>query len=453
MTQIKNCNSTTSITVNTAFRVYTSEYKLPGNQEIMKKTALLVSLISCFHMSTNAAKDLPQESCTSLPTVIESTRVFDGSKIIPVASVVIQCGLISDVTDGESSQELPEGTTVIDGRGKTLLPGLMDAHVHTFRRDMLERMLDFGVTTVFDMGSVNKTFVKAIKNEDLESAATDRADLFSGVLWATAPGSHGTQFGEIPTHTKQEDATEWVAQRAADGADFIKIIYDNFKMFDRPIPTLSKDTLFAIVEAAHAQNLKAVVHSRDVEAYTDVVAAGADGFVHLMVDELPGDALIESIKNKNIFVSPNLSLARHDGLRLVDDPSIGPMLSEEEIENLGKWRGLRREGGDQVEYDAMMAFHRAGVMILAGSDSPNGGTVGGASIHLELELMVQAGMSAVDALSSATSRPALAFGLGDRGQIKAGMKADLVLVNGKPDQNIKDTRKLAVIWKAGVLHK
>ena len=419
----------------------------------MTKKVLLGSFFICLQIYAHAGGTTLDESCNSSSIAITSVRVFDGLAVIPSATVVIQCGAISRIIEAGSSPEVPADATIIEGQGKTLLPGLIDAHVHTFRRDMLERSLDFGVTTVFDMGSVNKNYVKTIKKEDLEGVATDRADLLSAVLWVTAPGSHGTQFGEVPTLAEPEDAPAFVAQRAADGADFIKIIYDNFKMIDRPVPTLSKQTLFAVVDAAHEQGMLAVVHSRDVDAYADVVESGADGLVHVMVDEVPGDLLIEALKTNDMFVSPNLSLARHDGLRLIDDPFIGPMLNEKEIENLGKWRGLRREGGDQVEYDALMAFHQAGVMILAGSDSPNAGTTDGASIHLELELMVEAGMTPVEALRAATSNPAKAYGLKDRGRIAVGLKADLLLINGKPDQNIADTRKLEMIWKAGSIHK
>jgi imidazolonepropionase-like amidohydrolase len=403
--------------------------------ELKMNNKILIGIMCVWMQSVALAGELSQgQACNSPPTVISSVRLFDGETVIPRATVVIQCSTISAVIKDGAPAKLPANAVTIDGQGKTLLPGLIDSHVHTFRREMLERPLDFGVTTVLDMGSVNKDFVKSIKREDRDGVATDRADLFSAILWATAPGSHGTQFGEVPTLAGPEDAAAFVTQRVADGADFIKIIYDNFKMFDRPVPTLSKDTLFALVAAAHEQGRKAVVHSRDVDAYTDVVEAGADGLVHVMVDEVPGDQLIEALKQNDMFVSPNLSLARHDGPRLIDDPDIGPMLTENEAENLKKFRAMRREGGDQVEYDALMAFHRAGVTILAGSDAPNGGTTEGASVHLELELLVEAGLTPVEALSTATSSPAKAFGLQDRGRIAEGLKADLLLVDGRPDQ-------------------
>ncbi|MFC1797256.1 amidohydrolase family protein [Pseudomonadota bacterium] len=415
----------------------------------MNIKVLIGSILLCTQAVVHAAGSAHPVACDSPPVFITSVRVFDGERIIPNATVVIQCSTISRIIGDGTPAELAADAITVDGRGKTLLPGLIDSHTHTFRREMLERALDFGVTMVFDMGSVNRDFVKSIRSEEQEGVATDRADVMSAGLWVTAPDSHGTQFGEIPTLAEPEDAAAFVAQRIADGADFIKIIYDNFKMFDRPIPTLSKQTLFAVVDAAHEQGRMAVVHSRDVDAYADVVESGADGIVHVVVDEVPGDQLIEALKSNNMFVSPNLSLARHDGLRLIDDPFIGPMLTENELENLRKWRALRREGGDQVEYDALKAFHQAGLMVLAGSDSPNGGTTVGASIHLEMELLVEAGLTPVEALRAGTSNPAKAFGLQDRGRIAEGLTADLLMVDGKPDQNITDTRRIAMIWKAG----
>jgi imidazolonepropionase-like amidohydrolase len=266
----------------------------------------------------------------------------------------------------------------------------------------------------------------------------------------TAPGSHGTQFGEVPTLEEPGDADAFVAERISDGADYIKIIYDNFKMIDRDIPTLSRETMRATVAAAKEQGVMAVVHSRDVEAFADVTEAGADGFVHVPVDEVPGQELIAAMKLNNIFVTPNLSLARPDGRRLINDPVFGPMLTENEIENLGSWRGMRGEGGDVVEYESIMAFHESGVPILVGTDMPNGGTTNGASVHLELELLVEAGLTPIEALRAATSVPASAYGLNDRGTIAKGMRADLLLVDGKPDEVITDSRKIVNVWRSGV---
>jgi hypothetical protein len=100
--------------------------------------------------------------------------------------------------------------------------------------------------------------------------------------------------------------------------------------------------------------------------------------------------------------------------------------------------------------EAVRQLHEAGVPILAGSDAPNPGTVHGATLHRELELLTRAGLSPVAALTAATSAPADAFGLNDRGRIAAGQRADLVLVDGDPTADVTMTRKIVEIWKGGV---
>lgn len=128
------------------------------------------------------------------------------------------------------------------------------------------------------------------------------------------------------------------------------------------------------------------------------------------------------------------------------------MLTDSEIENLGNWRALRTDNGDEIEYTTVKKLHDAGVPILIGSDMPNGGTIAGATVHAEMELLVEAGMKPIDALRAATSSPASAYGFTDRGRIAPGTVADLVMVEGKPDKNITDSRKIVTIWKSGTVH-
>jgi hypothetical protein len=99
--------------------------------------------------------------------------------------------------------------------------------------------------------------------------------------------------------------------------------------------------------------------------------------------------------------------------------------------------------------DNVRALHAAGVRVLAGSDVPNPGTVHDVSVHRELELLVDAGLPPLDALAAATSAPAEAFKLADRGRIAPGKRADLVLVDGDPTKDIKATRAIAAVWIAG----
>lgn len=413
----------------------------------MKHTYALLLPALMLALSTDAS-----EPCDEPDVAFTNVRLFDGESIIENATVITRCTTIRVVARDNEAIGLPKDIVTISGEGKTLLPGLIDTHTHTWSVPMLERPLDFGVTTVMGMGSTNSTFASAMKAERENSPARDRADLYAAVLWVTAPGSHGTQWAEVPTLEEPEDAAAFVAARVNDGADYIKIIYDNFKMFDADVPTLKKETMEAVVDAAHAQGVMAVVHSRDVEAWTDVVNAGVDGIVHLPVDEVPNVTLLQQIKTKGIWVSGNLSLTRPLGETLIDDPSIGPMLTASEKENLLSFRAKHREGGDQVALDTAQALRAKGITFLPGSDTPNGGTASGATMHRDLEAMVEIGFTPVEALRAATADAAAAFSLADRGRIAEGLQADLFLVDGRPDKNIKDTRNIVAVIKAGKVH-
>ena len=413
-------------------------------------SAIASLLLTLFFVATPAAA---ATHCDLPPVAVTNVRLFDGEAVTPKATVVTRCTTIWRIKIGSASLELPTDTVTIDGHGMTLLPGLIDTHTHTWSVPMLERPLDFGVTTVMDMGSTNREFAGSIRTERATGPSRNRSDLYSAVLWVTAPGSHGTQWAEVPTLVEPEDAVAFVAARVEEGADYVKIIYDNFKMFDRDIPTLKKETMEAVVAAAHAQGLMAVVHSRDVEAWADVVNAGVDGIVHLPVDEVPDATLIKLIKEKGVWVGGNLSLGRPLGESLIDDPAIGPMLTESEKESLKNFHAKHREGGDRVALDTVRALHAADITFLPGSDSPNGGTIAGGTMHRDLEALVEAGFTPAEALKAATADAAAAFKLADRGRIAEGLQADLLLVEGAPDRNIRDTRNIVAVIKAGELHR
>jgi len=414
------------------------------------KSIIALMSLTIFWASLVAAE---HGTCDEQLLAIQNVRVFDGQASILKASVVIGCKRILKVLSGGKSGALPRESRVLDGRDHTLLPGLIDTHTHIWSVPMLARPLDFGVTTVMDMGSTNRKFAASMRTEREKGPAQDRADLYSAVLWVTAPGSHGTQWAEVPTLVEPEDAASFVATRVDEGADFIKIIYDNFKMFDADIPTLKRETMAATVDAAHARGMIAVVHSRDVEAWADVVEAGVDGIVHLPVDDVPDTELINLLKEKGIWVGGNLSLTRPLGKSLLEDPVIAPMLTETEKERLRDFTAKHRDGGDQVALNTVKALHAAGIKFLPGSDTPNGGTTTGATMHRDLEALVDIGFTPGEALQAATVDAAAAFRLVDRGRISEGLQADLLLVKGAPDHNIKDTRNIVAVIKAGKLHE
>lgn len=382
---------------------------------------------------------------------ISKVRVFDGERFHAQATVMVRDGLIEAVGAGI---EVPDHIRRIDGSGHTLLPGLIDAHVHSFG-DGPEQALRFGVTTQLDMFTDHR-LLAAARERRRTIAPQTRADVYSAGTLATAPGGHGTQYGlQIPTLDSPAEADAFVAARLAEGSDFIKIVYDDGRAYGREIPTLAEPTLRAVIEAAHARQVLAVVHVSDLAAAREAVAAGADGLVHVFTDREADDAFVNLARDEGVFVIPTHSViesvAGLDGGRAVArDPQLSPWLPAAASERLEQHFGRQPEPAVlERALASVRRLHEAGVPILAGTDAPNPGTTYGASLHRELLLLTRAGLGNAQALAAATSVPARVFGLSDRGRIAPGLRADLVLVAGDPAEDLTTTRRIARIWKDG----
>jgi imidazolonepropionase-like amidohydrolase len=384
-------------------------------------------------------------------TAIRNVRVFDGRNVIPSTTVVFAGGVITAVGP---AVKIPEGATVIDGSGKTLLPGLIDAHTHVFPGS-LERALRFGVTTELDMFTV-AALAKQLREEQ-KSGVTNRADLFSAGTLVTVAGGHGTEYFPIPTYAPGSDPQAFIDARIAEGSDYIKLIYDDGRAYGLKFNTLTKGDLKALIAAAHRRGKLTVVHIATLQGAHDAIDTGADGLAHIFNDVQPDPGFARFVAAHHAFVVPTLGVNESasgsaSGASLITDAKLGPYLTPDEQRNLKA--SFPSHPGAPHDIEAASAATRqlkaAGVPILAGTDAPNPGTAHGASLHRELELLVKAGLQPVEALAAATSVPAKVFHLADRGRIASGLRADLVLVNGDPTTNVLATRDIATIWKGGV---
>ena len=386
-------------------------------------------------------------------TVIQHVHIFDGSHVLPDDTVVVQDSTITAVG---SNLVPPPGATIVDGTGRTLLPGLIDAHTHTFG-PALQQALIFGVTTELDMFT-DWRLAQSMKEQQVAGEGEDLPDLRSAGTAITAPGGHGTQFGlTIPTITGPLEAQEFVDARIAEGSDYIKIMYDDGKSRGRSFNNISRETLAALVEATHQRGKLAVVHILAYQAACDAVEVGADVLAHLFFDQMPADADFgHLVADHHACVIPTLTVLESvtggsGGIALVNDAWLAPYLSREDIGLLqSKYPPHGTNAHPRNAEAALRQLKAAGVPILAGTDASMPGTLHGASIHRELELLVQAGLTPVEALTAATSRPARIFSLTDRGRIAPGLRADLVLVDGDPSRDILTTRRIIGVWKRGV---
>ena len=379
---------------------------------------------------------------------VVGARVFDGRQFIPQATVIVREGRIAAVGGG---LEVPRDMTVFDGRGRTLLPGLIDAHTHSFENARADA-LRFGVTTELDMFTDHR-LLAAARTAREGFGPRSEADLFSAGTLVTAPGGHGTEYGlPIPTLSRAQDAAAFVDARLAEGSDYIKIVYDDGRNWGRAIPTLDHSTLATVITAAHRRGKLALVHVSDPQAALASVQAGADGLLHAFgpVD----DAFLQLARKYKVFVVPTLGVMEglsgtEDRAELANDPHISAYLHRTATKALLAAFGAPRPEMFRSVLEAVRRMHRAGMPLLAGTDASNPGVVHGASLHRELLLLTQAGLTPAQALAAATALPAERFGLADRGRIAPGLRADLVLVSGDPEKDIRATRAIEAIWKNG----
>jgi imidazolonepropionase-like amidohydrolase len=379
-------------------------------------------------------------------TLVQDVRVFDGKAVHERRSVLFENGVIADA---DFRGPAPRGARVVQGAGRTLLPGLIDAHTHVFRWQELPVL--FGVTTQVDMFTDLK-LMKQAKQEMAQGSRHDHADLFSAGTLVTAPHGHGTQFGVvIPTITGPEQAQAFVDARIAEGSDFIKIVMES----GYGMPSLDLATTKAVIDAAHLRGKLAVVHIGNEKDARAVLEAGADGLVHLYPGE-SGDAegLARLAASRGAFVIPTFtvleSMAGWRGDDLLANPALAGLLDKDAQAPLKARYGNKERAAMLVApKQVTAALVKAGVPVLAGTDAGNPGTQYGISMHRELKALVEAGLTPVQALAAATSEPARVFKLGRRGRIEKGYKADLLLVDGNPAADILATRRIVEVWKDG----
>jgi imidazolonepropionase-like amidohydrolase len=403
-------------------------------------------------------------------TTISNVRVFDGERTHLDQTVRIEGTAIASVRPAASDDASRDpGDEVIDGTGRTLLPGLIDAHTHS-SPEALRLALRFGVTTELEMGGV----LTASRRTEIESDDA-LADVRSSGFGLTPPGGHPFEiipegafpgegepgFGDIvmPLSTTPEQAVSFIPELIASGSDYIKFLIEDGSAANAPgLPMLEQATLDAGVAEARRLGMLTLAHTLTVGATRMALAAGIDGLAHLFVDEAPTPEIIDLIASAGVFVVPcvvlNSSIIGITGAEFAADTRVSSRLDPQWLLTLRSSFAHYPAGSVDDVLATVRALHEAGVPILVGTDAsapdPSlGGLAHGASVHHELQMLVRAGLSPAEALAAATSVPARHFTLTDRGRIAAGLRADLLLVDGDPTSMISDTLNIAAIWRRG----
>jgi imidazolonepropionase-like amidohydrolase len=446
-----------------------------------KMIPILVLLV---FVSLTAGPQAPIKAQESKTLAFDHVTVIDatGRPAQPDMTVVISGDRISALAKSGKIR-IPEGTTVIDATGKFLIPGLWDMHTHAFMSQedvdfMLPQFVASGVVGIRDMHGNLDAAKRAIAEFQSGKRIGPRIYFAGPMIDGPKPVSP-----TFPSAKTVEEARRMVQWRKAGGVDFIKV-------YSR----LTRDQYFAIVDEAKKQGLPFAGHVPVSITAAEASDAGQKAFEHLMGVEMGVSSREDDLRQKQAagenFEFPDGSVLRQtyskpkaDELfaRFVKNgtwqvptlvvikalatqfsepiPATDPRLKFLPAYVKEFW-GMKFPNFDETKFKDLYAFdsdlvgnlHRAGVKILAGSDTPNPKVFPGSSLHEEMGLLVKAGLTPMEALQAATIQPARFLGrLDSQGTVETGKIADLVLLEADPLADISNTKKIEAVVLGGKL--
>lgn len=427
------------------------------------------------------------------PVLIRNVSIFDGTSkdLQSGRDVLLAEGKIQRIGEGLGTDDLGKysDARVVDGSGKTLMPGLIDAHVHLTGSGSvpwankkanvehnLQAYLYTGITTVYDLGGIGKKLEKLATK--VESGKLPGPTVYHAHIPITVRNSHpipltqelmpwplsGMVNGLVPTVDDPSKADALVRKYAQQNIDYVKAIVDEIPPGS---PFMSTDQLKAIADAAHAKGYKVFVHIGSPQNTLDAIEAGADILAHgVWRGELSTDQAAQLAATNIPVISTIAGFVNVDAInrgqfepraadeKLVSgevlDPVTGPNGRDvQKEEAMGAFFGdvTARHPHLRPNFERMI---EAGVVLIVGTDSNLPGTYAGATYLQELQLLSEAGMSNFDILAGATSRAAgLFLDQPGFGTVAEGQTADLLLLDGNPLTDLAVLKAPAMILKAG----
>ena len=416
------------------------------------------------------------------PAAASSAVVYDGARLVDgtgtpaveAARLVVDDGVITAVGP-EEDVESPPGATVVDLTGRTVMPALVNLHGHVgFQRgltydaanytrenivDHLNRYAYYGVGVIVSLGTDAGDVWSEIRR-DQETGTLGSARLFTAGRGLARPNAGPGAAALRPSAygvTSEEQGRRYVQELAAQGVAFVKIWVD-----DRggSVEKLEPDLYRPIIDEAHGHGLDVIAHVFYHDDADELVAAGVDGFAHLVRDREMDDALVAAIVENDVFVMPNIGISER-GRHTAPPPWLATPILTQTVAPAVLARAtdtFASRAADAAEraarsYEQMerslAKLHAAGAALVLGSDSGVQDHFYGFSAHRELELMVAAGLNPMDAIATATSRSADRLGLDDSGRLTPGARADFIVLDANPLEDITNTRRIADVYIGG----
>ena len=463
------CNSTEGTLAGTCVKCYS----------LLVDTRVLSSIVGAL-----AALAMPA-FCRTLNaqhvTVLKNVNVIDGTGAAaqPHRTVVIEGDRIRSIAPEQTDTQ--SGAKAVDMQGRTIMPLIINTHGHlgmvkgtssgvanqsedNFRHQLL-RYQDYGIGAVLSMGTDGPKFAEI--REASRTGKLPGADIYSagngfGAKDGAPPAAMG--FTNILRPGTAEEARKAVAVQAPMKPDFYKLWLDDF--YGQYPKLISPEVYGAIIDEAHKHGLRVAAHLYHLKDARSLVTDGVDVLAHSVRDGEVDDALLADMKKHNTAYIPTLSLddfafAYADSPAWVNEPFFRAALDQgvfEMITSPGYKAKTRESKAAKMEEEALPIAKRnlkkiydAGILVALGTDS--GATpirVQGFAEHVELGLMVQAGLTPMQAITVATRNGALLLRISDQyGTLEAGKKANFIVLEKDPSRDIRNTQTIRAVWKNG----
>jgi imidazolonepropionase-like amidohydrolase len=424
----------------------------------MRTTRMAVLLVLS---AAAAAAPRAQQPARPAMTVLVGARLVDGTGRPPIEQslVVMRRGRIESIATMAEPGTIPPDAERIDVRGRTILPGFVNAHGHVgdtsgleasprfYTRENLERQLAlyaaYGVTTVYSLGGDGNAGV---------------------VLSEDRPPNGARMFvaGPVITDTTAAAATATVERIAAMGVDWLKFRVDDNLGSSQKMP---KDAWKAVIDRGHARNLPVAAHIFYLDDAKELLREGIDLIAHSVRDRPVDDEFVALAKERGVCVVPTLTrevstfvyestpafFSDEFFLKLADPTVVAQLKEPARQERMRNSRAAQRyKQALDVASANLKTLRDAGVRIAMGTDTGPPARFQGYFEHMELEMMVKAGLTPMEAVVAATGDAGRCMkGPEGLGTLTAGAPADLVIYAGDPTKDIRNTRTLESVWIGG----
>ncbi|MFT3705476.1 MAG: amidohydrolase family protein [Agriterribacter sp.] len=413
------------------------------------------------------------------PVLLQHVRVIDGNGGYPKeeTNVLIEGDRFSTIGANIQAKD----ATVINMKGKTIMPVLISAHTHignlkgtqtnpiNYTRENITRHLEhyqrYGIGAVLCMGTDRPLIFDGFRDSSV-AAQLPGARMYSAGFGFGMPGSPpGAAFGFDKPFTSADDPEieKQITTLAALQPAVVKIWVDDFGGSVKKMP---EDVYKAIIRAAHKHGIRVAAHLYYLEDAHKLIDAGIDIIAHSIRDKEVDESLLKKMKDKHIVYIPTLARDEFEWVYadepgwLKDDffknslePGVYEMITSKEYKDKMKNAPAyeRARQGLKIAFINLKKIHDAGIIVAMGTDS--GATPAraeGFAEHLEMELMVQAGLTPLQAITVSTKNPAILLQCNTLyGSIEKGKKADFIVLSKNPQSNILNTRSIEAVWKNG----